>query len=133
MVQILTVASGTTLLRPGIAALHAAGYRVTMYDRATVRDLHCAAPDLLILAADSAQTAQASLAAIRADAALQSLPVIVFGESWETFGPLPVGLLTDTIVLPTPVDEITLQDATRMFVPPPVRAHRAAHHGHAVA
>src|SRR3954465_3192212 len=85
MVQILTVASGTPLLRPGIAALHAAGYRVTMYDVASVRDLHCAAPDLLILAADSAKTAYTSLAEIRTDAALQSLPVIVVGESWETF------------------------------------------------
>src|SRR2546423_5669956 len=110
MVQILTVASGTTLLRPGIATLHAAGYRVTMYDVASVRDLRCATPDLLILAADSAETAYRSLAAIRTDAALQALPVIVVGESWETFGPLPIELLTDTIVLPAPVDEATLQD-----------------------
>lgn len=133
MVQILTVAGGTTLLRPGIAALHAAGYRVTMYDVATVRDLHRAAPDLLIFAAESAKTAQESLAAIRADAALHALPVIVIGESWETFGPLPVGLLTDTVVLPAPVDETTLRDATRMFVPLLVRARRTSHHGPAVA
>jgi hypothetical protein len=133
VVQILTVASGTPLLRPGIAALHAAGYRVTMYDVASVRDLHCAAPDLLILAADSAKTAYTSLAEIRTDAALQSLPVIVVGESWETFEPLPVALLTNTVVLPSPVDDITLQDATRMFVPTLIRARRTAHNGHAVA
>lgn len=133
MVQILTVANGTALLRSGVAALHAAGYRVTMYDIATARDLRRAAPDLLILAMDSAPRAHALLAAIRADATLRSLPVIVVGESWEAFGPLPVDLLAETVLLPAPVEDLSLRDATRMYVPTLVRARRAGHHGHAVA
>lgn len=133
MVQILTVANGTALLRGGIAALHAAGYRVTMYDVASVRDLHRAAPDLLILAADSSAKARTLLAAVRADASLHALPVIIIGESRECFGSFPVALLAETIVLPAPVDDLTLRDATRMYVPTLVRARRSAHHGHAVA
>lgn len=127
MVQILTVANGTALLRGGIAALHAEGYRVTMYDVASIRDLHRAAPDLLILAADSSIKAQALLAAVRADQSLDSLPVIIVGESWECFGSLPVSLLAETIVLPSPVDDLTWREATRMYVPTLVRARRAAH------
>ncbi len=133
MVQILTVANGTTLLRGGVLALHAAGYRVTMYDTASTRDLRHAAPDLLILGMDSSARAHALLAAIRADASLRALPVIIVGESWEAFGPLPVDLLAETIALPAPVDDLTLRDATRMYVPTLVRARRPIHHGHAVA
>ncbi|MGI8857179.1 MAG: hypothetical protein ACR2JW_15650 [Thermomicrobiales bacterium] len=133
MVQILIVANGTTLLRGGILALHAAGYRVTMYDVANMRDLHRAAPDLLVLAMDTSARAHTLLAAIRADASLHALPVIVVGELWEAFGPLPVALLAETIVLPAPVDDLTLRDAIRMYVPTLVRARRPMHHGHAVA
>ncbi len=133
MVQILTVTNGTTLLRPGIAALHAAGYRVTMYNVATIRDLRYAAPDLLIVAADTAKSVHALLATIRADAKMHGLPVIVVGDSWDVFAPLPVALLTDTIVLQTPFEEETFRDATRMFVPTLVRARRPAQQGHAVA
>jgi hypothetical protein len=133
MVQILTVANGTALLRSGVTALHAAGYRVMMYDVATTRDLRRAAPDLLVLAMDSTAKAHALLAAIRADAALATLPVIIVGDSWEAFGPLPVTLLTDTVTLTAPVDDLTLRDATRMYVPTLVRARRPPHHGNAVA
>lgn len=133
MVQILTVANGTALLRSGATALHAAGYRVTMYDVATTRDLRRAAPDLLILAVDSTAKAHAMLASIRTDAVLAALPVIVVGDAWEIFGPLPVALLTDTIVLTAPADDLTLRDATRMYLPTPVRVRHPLHHGHAVA
>ncbi len=133
MVQILTVTNGTTLLRPGIGALHAAGYRVTMYNVASMRDLRYAVPDLLILAADSATQVQVLLAAIRADTLLHGLPVIVIGESWDVFATLPVALLTDTVLLPAPFDGETLQEATRMFVPTLVRTHRSTQQGHAVA
>ena len=126
MVQILTVANSTTLLRPGIGALHAAGYRVTMYNVASMRDLRYAVPDLLILAADSAMSVQMLLAAIRADALLHDLPVIIIGGSSDVFAPLPVALLTDTILLLAPFEAVTLQDATRMFVPTLVRARRSA-------
>ncbi|MDQ2784309.1 MAG: hypothetical protein M3Y58_04835 [Chloroflexota bacterium] len=126
MVQILTVTNGTTLLRPGIGTLHAAGYRVMMYNAASMRDLRSAVPDLLILAADSATSVQMLLAAIRADAMLHDLPVIVIGGSWDVFAPLPVALLTETVLLPAPFDVATLQDATRMFVPTLVRARRSA-------
>lgn len=133
MVQILTVTNGTTLLRPGIAALHAAGYRVTIYNTASVRDLRYATPDLLIIAADSTRIVHSLLALIRVDASLHGLPVIVIGGSWDVFASLPVALLTDTVLLPTPLDEGALQDATRMFVPTLVRARRHADHRHAVA
>ena len=126
MVRILTVANGTTLLRPGIGALHVAGYHVTMYNVASLRDLRYAAPDLLILAADSATSVQMLLAAIRADALLYDLPIIIIGGSWDVFATLPVALLTDTILLLAPFDEATLQDATRMFVPTLMRARRSA-------
>lgn len=126
MVQILTVTNDTTLLWPGIGTLHAVGYRVTMYNVASLRDLRYAMPDLLILAADSATSVQMLLAAIRADAFLHSLPVIVIGGSWDVFAALPVALLTDTVLLPAPFDEGALHDATRMFVPTLVRARRSA-------
>lgn len=133
MVQILTVTNGTTLLRPGIAALHNDGYRMTIYNVASVRDLRYAAPDLLIVATDSSRVTHALLTAIRSDALLRTLPVIVIGASSDVFATLPVALLTDTVLLPAPFDEGALQDATRMFVPTLVRAHRALHRGHAVA
>lgn len=132
MVQILTVTNGTTLLRTGIAALHAAGYRMTIYNVASVRDLRSAAPDLLIVATDSARALHALLASIRADASLHDLPVIAIGGSSEVFVSLPVALLTDTVLLPAPFDEGALHDATRMFVPTLVRARRPQH-DHAVA
>ena len=133
MVQILTVTNGTTLLRPGIAALHDAGYRVTIYNVATVRDLRFATPDLLILAAASPRAIEAFLDAIRSDTLLNNLPVIVVGASLDVFATLPVALLTDTVLLPAPLDEKALHDATRMFVPTLVRARRPMQHGHAVA
>lgn len=133
MVQILTVTNDTTLLRPGIGALHAAGYRVTMYNVASIRDLRYAVPDLLILAADSSTSVQTLFAAIREDALLHDLPVIIIGGSWDVFAPLPVALLTDAVLLPAPFDSETLQDATRMFVPTLVHARRFAQQSHAVA
>ncbi len=133
MVQILTVSNGTTLLRPGIGALHSDGYRVTMYNVASVRDLRYAAPDLLIVGADSPRAIFTLLTSIRADTVLHDLPIIVIGASWDVFAPLPVALLTDTILLPDSFDERALQDATRMFVPTPVRARSAVHHAPAVA
>ncbi len=133
MVQILTVTNGTTLLRPGIAALHNDGYRMTIYNVASVRDLRYAAPDLLIVATDSSRAIYALLAAIRDDALLRTLPVIAIGASSDVFAALPVALLSDTVLLPAPFDEGALQDATRMFVPTLVRARRAPQHGHAVA
>lgn len=126
MVQILTVTNGTTLLRPSIAALHDAGYRMTMYNVATVRDLRFAAPDLLILAAASARAITTLLTAIRSDAHLHDLPVVVIGASWDVFATLPVALLTDTVLLPAPLDDDALHDATRMFIPTLVRARRHA-------
>ncbi len=131
MVQILTVTNGTTLLRSGIAALHDDGYRVTIYNVASVRDLRYAAPDLLIIATDSPRAIHASLAAIRDDALLHTLPVIVIGASWDVFATLPVALLANTVLLSEGVG--ALQDATRMFVPTLVRTRRSVHHGHAVA
>jgi hypothetical protein len=126
MVNILTVTNGTTLLRPGIAALHDAGYRMTMYNVATLHDLRFAAPDLLILAAASPRAIETLLIAIRGDALLHDLPVIVIGASWDVFATLPVAVLTDTVLLPAPFDESALHDATRMFVPTLVRARRHA-------
>ena len=67
------------------------------------------------------------------DAVLAALPVIIVGDSWETFGPLPVALLTDTVILTAPTDDLTLHDATRMYVPTFVLAQYQLHHGHAVA
>lgn len=127
MVQILAVANGTALLRGRIAGLYAGGYRVTMYDMASVHDIRRAAPDLLILAADASAKARALLAAIRADAHLSSLPVIMIGESWECFGSLLVALLTDTVILPAPVDDHTLRDATRTYIPTLVRGRHSVH------
>jgi len=112
MVQILTVTNGTTLLRSGIAALHDDGYRMTIYNVASVRDLRYAAPDLLIIATDSPR---------------------VIGASWDVFAMLPVALLAHIILLPASENAGALQDATRMFVPTLVRARRSALHGHAVA
>jgi hypothetical protein len=104
-----------------------------MYDVVSTRDLRRAAPDLLILAVDSTAKVHALLAAIRTDAVLAALPVIIVADSWEAFGPLPIALLTDTITLATPTDDLALQDATRMYVPTLVRARRPLHPGHAVA
>jgi hypothetical protein len=87
----------------------------------------------MILAMDSTTMAHALLAAIRADVVLATLPVILVAESWEAFGPLPVALLADTIILTAPVDDVTLRDATRMYVPTLVRARRPPHQRHAVA
>lgn len=126
MVQILIVTNGTTLLRQGIAALHNAGYRTTMYNDATVRDVRFAAPDLLILAAASSRAIIALLTAIRSDAILHDLPVIAIGASWDVFAAFPVALLTDTVLLPASFDESALHDATRTFVPTLVRARRHA-------
>ncbi len=130
MIQILTAAQGTTLLRPGIAALHDAGYRVMIYAAANLRDIRRATPDLLIIGADAPKKLHSLLDDIRADTMLHHLPVIVVGASWDVFATLPVALLTDTIVLAAPLDERAFRDATRMFVPTLVRGR---HPSHAVA
>ena len=131
MVSVLMVANGTTLLRHGMTALRATGYRVTLYDTTNARDLRRSAPDLLIFAADVPRIAHLLLAQVRNDAALHDLPVVIVGASWEVFAPLPVDLLTNTIVLRTPPDGVEVSDAVHALYPAQ-RLH-PLDQGHAVA
>jgi hypothetical protein len=124
------VANGTTLLRPGITTLRAAGYRVTLYSTTYARDLRRSAPDLLVFAADIPRMACSLLAEIRNDAVLRDLPVVIVGDSCAVFAPLPVAFLAHTVLLFTPSDGVELRDAVRAFCPIPL--HRIAP-GHAVA
>jgi hypothetical protein len=57
--------------------------------------------------------------------------VVIVGASWDVFAPLPVSLLTNTIVLHTPPDGVEVRDAVHAFCSAP-RIHRLDH-GHAVA
>src|SRR5437763_3045676 len=99
MVSVLMVANGTALLRHGMSALRATGYRVTLYDLTYARDLRRSAPDLLIFAANTPRMAYTLLMEVRDDAALHDLPVVIVGESWDIFAPLPVALLANTVLI----------------------------------
>jgi hypothetical protein len=125
------VANGTTLLRPGITALRATGYRVTLYDTTNARDLRRSAPDLLVFATDIPRIAQTLLTEVRNDASLHDLPVVIVGASQEVFAALPVALLAHTFALCAPPDGVEVRDAVQEFCPAP-HLHRVDH-GHAVA
>jgi hypothetical protein len=119
MVSVLMVANGTTLLRHGITALRATGYRVTLYNATNARDLRRSAPDLLVFAAEVPRVAQNLLKAVRDDAALRDLPVVIVGRSSEVFAPLPIALLTNTHLLCAPSDGMDVRDAVQAFCPTP--------------
>ena len=119
MVSVLMVANGTTLLRHGITALRATGYRVTLYNATNARDLRRSAPDLLVFAAEVPRVAQNLLEAVRDDAALRDLPVVIVGRSSEVFAPLPLTLLTNTRLLCAPSDGVQVRDAVQAFYPAP--------------
>jgi hypothetical protein len=131
MVSVLMVANGTTLLRDGMTALRATGCRVTLYDTTNARDLRRSGPDLLIFAADVPRIAHMLLAQVRNDAVLHDLPVVIVGASTDVFAPLPVSLLTNTIVLPTPPDGVEVRDAVHAFCP--AQPLHRLDHSHAVA
>jgi hypothetical protein len=119
MVSILMVANGTTLLRNGITALRATGYRVTLYNTTNARDVRRSAPDLLVFAAEVPRVAQSLLTAVRDDAALRDLPVVIVGRSSEVFAPLPVTLLANTRLLCAPSNGTEVRDAVQAFYPAP--------------
>jgi hypothetical protein len=119
MVSVLMVANGTSLLRHSITALRATGYRVTLYNATNARDLRRSAPDILVFAAEVPRVAQNLLKAVRDDAALRDLPVVIVGRSSEVFAPLPITLLTSTHLLYAPSDGTEVRDAVQAFCPAP--------------
>lgn len=128
MVSVLMVANGTTLLRHGITALRATGYRVTLYNATNARDLRRSAPDLLVFAAEVPRVAQNLLKAVRDDAALRDLPVVIVGRSSEVFAPLPITLLTNTHLLYVPSNGIEVRDAVQAFCPAPYPQNIGSRH-----
>ncbi len=131
MVSVLMVTNGTALLRDGITALRTTGCRVTLYDTTNARDLRRSAPDLLVFAGDIPRIVYNLLAEIRDDAVLHDLPVVIVGASADVFAPLPVDLLTHTIVLCASPDGAEVRDAVQAFCPP--RHLHRLDHGPAVA
>lgn len=117
MARILVITNGTAMLRGSIAALRLAGHRVTPRETITTVDAHRASPDLVIVASGD-DAVSPLIHALRADATLRRIPVIVAGAADDAGAFLsPLDPVADTVVLPAPLDPAAVFDAAHLFVP----------------
>ena len=129
MARILVVTHGVGTLRTSIAAFRIIGHRVTLREAVTLADVHRASPDLLVIAPGKPEIVRALILALRADATLRFLPVIVAGAEGDLQALLPpVAPAADIMILPAPLDAGTLVEAAHFFVTvtPPVALRRVA-------
>lgn len=126
MARILVITNGTHTLRGSIAALRLAGHRVTPRETITPFEVGRGAPDLVIVAPGTDEAAQSLIRTLRSDAALRHVPVIIAGVADDPAVLLPSlhpaadvldSDLSDTVVLPVPLDPTVVFDAAHLFVP----------------
>jgi len=129
MARILIVTHGAGTLRASIAAFRIIGHRVTLREAVMPADVHRASPDLLVIAPGKPEIVRALIIALRADATLRFLPVIVAGAEGDLQALLPpVAPAADIMILPAPLDTDALFEAAHFFVTvtPPVALRRVA-------
>ncbi len=127
MARILIVTHGAGTLRASIAAFRLIGHRVTLREAVTPADVHRASPDLLVIAPGNPEIVRALIIALRADAMLRFLPVIVAGAEGDLQALLPpVAPAADIMILSAPLDTGALFEAAHFFVTitPPVTSRR---------